>query len=590
MRWGFLWVFLSSGIISAIIFMLMMANLNLEKYLKEEIFSIERDSVIRYSLKSINQAEKAYATYMEGFLEQDRSKLMRSIILLKTSRGFVEGTIKDPEGYCVHGVMESTESFSTTLAESSAPFSPDIKKRFERLVGAIEDCYTEIERFENANRKQMLSNFYSSLQETRIENIIGLTFITLFGIAIITVYMLRNRSHTKELKKNLEISHAISKSMQRSLVEKSFKKMLEYILKESLGVSKASFGLIMLKGEKEETVMIQGVDGQQISPHLDMEGGLGFDSMIKRDDWIAEAAGIDFDIIKSQRIQSEGRTIGKVVFGFVEDGIDRNELAMEEQLVCKIGYIIDLMVKRESLESENLFQQETMLQQNKLAAMGEMLHNIAHQWRQPINTINLIAFNMLANAQSQEPEHKKLEESYNGIINLTADMSRIISDFQTFFRPNKTKECFSVKESIEIATSIIASSLETKGIDFTLEDATTKKTLGFKNELSQVVINIVSNAQYELLRNKINDPFIKLRAYDYQDGLRIDIEDNAGGIKKELLAKVFQPYFSTKPDHEGSGIGLHMCKTILEKHMSGTIEVKNRGEGALFSIIVPVCR
>lgn len=241
-------------------------------------------------------------------------------------------------------------------------------------------------------------------------------------------------------------------------------------------------------------------------------------------------------------------------------------------------------------------QQTILAQQSKMATMGEMLGNIAHQWRQPLSTITTSATGMQVQKELNLLEDKDL---INGLetINTTAQfLSSTIDDFRNFFTQDKKKISFNVKKSIQQAISLISVQFYKKNIEI-IEDIHDIEINNFGNELIQVIINLLNNARDELIKKNENErKLIFISAVKDDFNLLLSVKDNANGIPLSIMNKIFDPYFSTKDSKTGTGIGLFMSKEIITKNMGGTIEVKNEKFiydkkeylGAIFTIKLPL--
>jgi len=230
---------------------------------------------------------------------------------------------------------------------------------------------------------------------------------------------------------------------------------------------------------------------------------------------------------------------------------------------------IAISYKMKTLKEEKEKQKELLVHQSKLASMGDMLGNIAHQWRQPLSRLGYI----LMNIESKDKEHhhtKKLQEASDQL----EFMSQTIDDFRNFYAPTKAKEEFSLSDESQKVVDLIA--FEKVKLELIMiEDA---KIFNYKNEYKQVLLNLLTNAKDVLIERKITSPKITLEIND----LQIKVSDNAGGIKHENIQKIFEPYFTTK--ERGLGIGLYMSKMIIEKNMGAKIEVNNDDIGAIFKL------
>lgn len=234
-------------------------------------------------------------------------------------------------------------------------------------------------------------------------------------------------------------------------------------------------------------------------------------------------------------------------------------------------------------------QQGILIEQSKSAAMGEMISMIAHQWRQPLQAVSILIQKLpLTKMIDGEISDELLNQVVEDIGNQLDYMSKTIDDFRDFFLPDKPKECVQVDNIIEKALDFLAVMIKTDSIDINLEVKTDTKITVHVNELVQVLINLIKNARDIMLEREVKQKIINICCYKNGDYLVIDIEDNAGGVPEEFLTKVFEPYFSTKTDKNGTGLGLFMCKTIIEKHSKGNLSFDNSSIGAIFKIELPI--
>ncbi len=230
---------------------------------------------------------------------------------------------------------------------------------------------------------------------------------------------------------------------------------------------------------------------------------------------------------------------------------------------------IAISYKMREIRDEKEEQKELLVHQSRLASMGDMLGNIAHQWRQPLSRLGYILMNIELKDKDQLHE-KKLEEATTQL----EFMSQTIDDFRNFYAPNKSKELFSLVE----ATQNVMALLNFKEVEIELKVGEEMELLNYKNEYKQVVLNLLTNARDILVKRKIASPKILIKI----DGFEVKISDNGGGVEVEKIQQIFEPYFTTK--ERGLGIGLYMSKMIVEKNMGGMIEVSNEGDGAVFRL------
>ncbi len=232
-----------------------------------------------------------------------------------------------------------------------------------------------------------------------------------------------------------------------------------------------------------------------------------------------------------------------------------------------------------------------IFRQSKSALMGEMIGNIAHQWRQPLNSIGVTMMKLEMINDTQFKSNKQVQTIVDDTNTSLDYMSKTIDDFRNFFSLTQNKEKFYAHEVINEAVSIIKVQLDNLNINLIIDDQDGNiEILGHKSELIQVILNIINNAKDAIvIKLKTNDsyePQILITITDTNDDVIISISDNAGGIPKNILDKVFEPYFTTKFKSKGTGIGLYMSKMIIEKDMQGSLDVMNNTQGAIFTIVL----
>jgi len=220
--------------------------------------------------------------------------------------------------------------------------------------------------------------------------------------------------------------------------------------------------------------------------------------------------------------------------------------------------------------------------------MGEMISMIAHQWRQPISVIAMDANNILADIELEILEEESLKSNAIDILAQTQELSKTIDDFRNFFKSEKIAEEVFAKDIVSDALGVIEKSLENNNIKVVWESTEEIKIKTYSRELMQVIINIIKNAKEALLEHKVKDGTISISIQNEKEKLILKIFDNGGGIKEEIIDQIFNPYFTTKGEKNGTGLGLYMSKTIIEKHLEGSLKVSNVNEGACFEIQLPL--
>lgn len=268
-----------------------------------------------------------------------------------------------------------------------------------------------------------------------------------------------------------------------------------------------------------------------------------------------------------------------------------NEMAAKiESLIKKEKDLnVHLEKKVDEEQSKQKEQEQILIQQTRLAAMGEMIGNIAHQWRQPLNALGLVLQNLKFSYEIGDLDDEVMNRSITKADVITRGMSKTIDDFRDFFKPNKAKEYFNINKSVLDAVSLVESTLEHHKIELIKDfEEDEIEIFGFPNEFSQVILNVISNAKDAVLEHKIESPKIIIKTKTVDNDIFISIKDNAVGVKEDIIHKIFEPYFTTKDEVQGTGIGLYMSKIIIERNMNGQIYVENAKDGANFIIKLPI--
>lgn len=247
-------------------------------------------------------------------------------------------------------------------------------------------------------------------------------------------------------------------------------------------------------------------------------------------------------------------------------------------------FTISIAYKYNNLTIKNKKFEKMILQQSKFVKSGEMIANITHQFRQPLNNISYILINLKRKFENKNLDEIYFEKKMTQANEQLTFLSKTIDDFKEFYVESKEKEEFLVKEAILNAITILDADLKSNNIELNINYETYEeiKIFGVKNELSQVTLSIVSNSIDALKDTK--NPKITIEILSNSAEVIINISDNGKGIKPKNLKKIFEPYFSTK--EEGTGIGLYLSKMIIEEGFLGKILVENKKEGVKFSLFI----
>ena len=223
----------------------------------------------------------------------------------------------------------------------------------------------------------------------------------------------------------------------------------------------------------------------------------------------------------------------------------------------------------------------------RLATIGEMMGNISHQWKQPLNNIGLLVLNIDNTFRKGNLTVEYLEDKVDAIEDTIEYMSQTIEDFSDYLNPNRQKNKFYLSDSVEKAMELTMPSLTKSKVDIIFYDEDDYEFYGRKNELTQVLIILINNAKEALVKNSNNrDKMINITLEQIDNNFVLTIQDNGLGVPVELFSKIFEPYFSTNEQTKGRGLGLYMSKKIIEDRFNGKIKVSNN-KGAVFSIIIP---
>ncbi len=378
-----------------------------------------------------------------------------------------------------------------------------------------------------------------------------------------------------EQMKALECGLYIEEGYHDELIDK-----IDALKRKDLALLESLSHFQILMDAMHEAVIVSAQDNAIIDLNAATENIFGFSKpeFLKRrlPDIVAEDALASFqkalekdhvDPFEVKLIRQDGRSFPALVGG-------RN--SYRDNAPVRITTVIDLSELKEK--------EELLFQKAKMADMGEMIGNIAHQWRQPLAIINTIISvlkekNRQAILQSGELG-SKLDEMEMSI----QYMAHTMDDFMRFYRPNKEKIDFSVGDAVRHALEIIKPDLIERGIAVQFQPTGEFLVHGYMNEYTQVLLAILHNAKDVLLHRKIAPAHITISVFEKPDSVVLEISDNGGGIKEENLHRVFEPYFTTKHKSIGTGLGLYISKMIIEKSMNGKLRVQNSQEGATFTI------
>ena len=259
--------------------------------------------------------------------------------------------------------------------------------------------------------------------------------------------------------------------------------------------------------------------------------------------------------------------------------LDENE-DIFEFIAIRYDITNEIMLQKEVEEKQKI-----IFLQSRMASLGQMLANVAHQWRQPLTELNLTFFNLKKSFETKN--QKEFDKFYDSSKNLILGMSNTIENFTNFFTPQKEKEKFLLNLSINEALKILNRVLQEENINIKFDILKNLEVFGIKNELTQVLLNLINNSKDAFIQKSIKQKDITIKTYLKDDFIYLEYLDNAQGVDKELFDRIFEPYFTTKHQSSGTGLGLFICKIIIENSFEGQILHENTKDGLKFTIKFP---
>jgi len=261
----------------------------------------------------------------------------------------------------------------------------------------------------------------------------------------------------------------------------------------------------------------------------------------------------------------------------------KDEVNLQTQKLQELNRTLEQRVQEEVHKRQA--QEQMLLCQNRMANMGMMIDSIAHQWRQPLMHINAILMNISRVTESQSEKSNYIDNKVDNIFNITEHMSQTINDFRDLFSPEKEKKKFKIEQLIYSVLTLMKENLKDIKLDFTHTKSIELNS--YQNELSQVILIILQNSIEALEERNVSNKNIIISITENREKLSIFIEDTAQGISTEDINSIFNPYFSTKQQNSGTGLGLYIAKLIMERSLNGQITVNNKNLGAVFKLTIP---
>ncbi|QOY53845.1 PAS domain-containing sensor histidine kinase [Candidatus Sulfurimonas marisnigri] len=360
---------------------------------------------------------------------------------------------------------------------------------------------------------------------------------------------------------------------------------------ELLEQKKREFETIIL--EAPNPIMLHNEDGKVLMVNKVWEEltGYSFSEINTIEKWTQKAYGKEMPTVKKHidELYELNKAVGEGEYNIITKN---KEIIIGQFSSAPLG-VMDgkRTVISSAMDITELKRKDEMLIiQSRSAAMGEMISMIAHQWRQPLAIIAMWTNNMLLDISLDDFNSKSAEEYSNSILKQTQYLSKTIDDFRNFFKPDKILSPVKLKDILEETHSMVKDILVNNGIEFKYSCDSDSEVSAYPRELMQVFVNIINNSKDSILSHKVENATIEIKVYDDEEYVNTEICDNGKGIDKKILPKIFDPYFTTKGETLGTGLGLYMSKMIIQEHLSGKIEVASEGRTTCFKIRLPILK
>ncbi len=529
------------------------AHTSLEEFLNGDIsISVDGDIIEHFDLKSVDLYLKSIK---KDFNDNDEKKIIYQIKSIKQNLK----ELNSLAWYRIDNIQ--------TEKSSKLKFDQDFDKKFDQINKKLDRAISLID-------KKLAKSIES---KELIFKIVMMFFVPINLAVFIMIYIIETRNKTLEKNLKLERDKALTtlKSIGDGVIITDMNGNINFLNRVAQDLTGYDEGEALGKSLEMVFDIINPVTRQKVESPV--KKVLQYDKTFE----LSEATSLINKDNKEYIISDSASPIK-----------DDNGKTLGVVLVFKDD------TEKYSLKDELERQENIMSQQSKMAAMGEMLENIAHQWRQPLSVISTSISGIKLQKDFGILQDKFLYETIELVMDSTDYLSKTIDDFRHFFTINKNKEIFEVKSAIENAIIFMSPSYQYNQIEIVsrLRDV---DACGYKNELIQVLVSIMQNSK-DAFEERDNDKekkfvFIKLKKLN-SDYIQIRIKDTAGGIPTKIIDRIFEPYFTTKHQSRGTGIGLYMVLQMVTKHMNGEIGVENtkftyqgkKYKGASFTIKLPI--
>ena len=525
--------------------------------------TVDEEPSISYSFKAENKVIvlmiklKELAEFILKFKNQDNTHMLKVF----DKNGIVVLNPNNPD-LVLQRFSEKAEKVFTELIDVVPPYT--FREYFSNVLDSKQyGTYTVIEK---TGWKVVIRESYDDILKSLSELILGTVIILILFIVLAVLISLKiskrifksfddlQKTTTNIADGNYYISIKDSYYSEFNLLLNSFNKMKTEIDRREESLEDSLYSFKTLFNSTMEMIVIhdQGIciDANNVA--------IKFFKFKNKDQLIGRNL-LDFVDKKYKEVVKRNYLIDTLPYEF--------ELIINEQKYICLAQDKFIELDNHRLKLTTLIditelkaKDRLLFQQSKMASMGEMIGNIAHQWRQPLSVISTCASGAKFEKEMNVLNDERLYESLDLIMENTQYLSKTIDDFRNFFKADKDIEDFNINESnIKVETMF--------------EDELIIN--GFPNEFLQVIINIINNAKDVIILNSVNERYIDIKTYKKENYCFIEISDNGGGVDESIISKVFEPYFTTKHQSQGTGIGLYMSHQIIVEHMQGTISMKN---------------
>ena len=540
--------------------------------------TVDEEPSISYSFKAENKVIvlmiklKDLAEFISKFKNQDNTHMLKVF----DKNGIVVLNPNNPD-LVLQRFSEKAEKVFTELIDIVPPYT--FREYFSNVLDSKQyGTYTVIEK---TGWKVVIRESYDDILKSLSELILGTVIILVLFIVLAVLISLKiskrifksfddlQKTTTNIADGNYYISIKDSYYSEFNLLLNSFNKMKTEIDRREESLEDSLYSFKTLFNSTMEMIVIhdQGIciDANNVA--------IKFFKFKNKDQLIGRNL-LDFVDKKYKEVVKRNYLIDTLPYEF--------ELIINEQKYICLAQDKFIELDNHRLKLTTLIditelkaKDRLLFQQSKMASMGEMIGNIAHQWRQPLSVISTCASGAKIEKEMNVLRDERLYESLDLIMENTQYLSKTIDDFRNFFKVDKDIEDFNINESIKKVLKLVKSSIQNHNIKVKTIFQDDLIIKGLPNEFLQVIINIINNAKDVIILNSVNERYIDIKTYKKENYCFIEISDNGGGVDESIISKVFEPYFTTKHQSQGTGIGLYMSHQIIVEHMQGTISMKN---------------